>query len=64
MLYTLWALNAGEQDKLDMFGRRAQQIALRRQCPNVITNEELATRTQMPPLSHYGVSKPWDMLDT
>ena len=52
MLYTLWALDAAEQDKLDMFGRRAQQIALRRQCPNSITNEELATRTQMPPLSH------------
>ena len=52
MLYTLWALNAAEQDKLGVFGRRAQQIALRRQCPNSITNEELATRTQMPPLLH------------
>ena len=52
MLYKLWALNAAEQDKLDMFGRRAQQIALHRQCPNVITNEELPTRTQIPPLLH------------
>ena len=48
----LWALNAAEQDKLDMFGRRAQRIALCWEYPNIITNEELATRTQMPPQSH------------
>ena len=48
----LWALNAAEQDKLEVFGRHAQQTALRRQYPNIITNEEVVTRIQMPPLSH------------
>ena len=48
----LCALSAAEQDKLDEFAWHAQQIALRRQYPNIITNEELATRTQIPPLSH------------
>ena len=48
----LWALNTAEQDKLDEFGWHAQRIALRRQYPNIITDEELATKTQMPLLSH------------
>ena len=48
----LWALNAAEQDKLDVFGRRAQRVAVRRQYPNVISTEEQDTRTQMTPLSH------------
>ena len=46
-----WALNAAEQDKLDIFGWCAQWIAARRQYPNIITNETLAMKTQMPPLS-------------
>ena len=47
----LWALNAAEQDKLYRHVWPACP-ALSRQYPNIITDEELATRTQMPPLSH------------